>query len=671
MRSDFPTARWLAWSWCLFVFALLVGGWAWMPALDSFPLLRVGAFAAAGLLMLGLVFLFPSTSDSKARRLILISAVLLRLVLWPAPVSDDVNRYLWEGRLVRDGGNPYSAPASDARWESRRDEVWHAMNHRDRATAYPPGSQWIMAGVSFLGDSPKSFKILALAGDLATLLLLLGILRDRGLPPRWAGFYAFNPAVLFAFAAEAHFDSLMIAALLAALVAQSKGKPSAWLWLGLAIQIKLAAVVLVPLFITRRLSIRILLLLGILVLPSLPFLSALPAWSAGVRQFADSSAFNAPAFSFLACIGIPLAVVRMICFALFFISATMICLARWREMPLIDAVVWMLGALLAFSPIVHFWYLCWLLPLTAIRPSLAWTTLSVTMGGYFIAWWTLAHHGWWGYGHAIALVIWVPWLIAGAAQNRILKARIRPWPCEPFGLSVVLPVLCVNDAVISLVNRMRRDLGSEAEILVVEAGSSNSNSSNSELLGARVIHSVRGRGEQIAAGVDASKAPWILIIHGDAIPPSGWLEALRKSIEAHLDASLLVFGQRFDSSGWKALVIEVLNEMRVVFGGVAFGDQIMVIRRRALLEAGGFPTQPLMEDVEVSMRLAGNGRVVYLGREWTVSASKWQRAFKKRVLLVFSLVASYQFARLRSRSCALELSKQMYREYYPELPPQP
>ncbi len=669
MRSDSPTARWLAWSFCRLALALLVGCWACLPALHSYPLVRVAAFGASGLLMLGLVFLFPLTSSSSAYRLILTTAVLLRLILWPAPVSDDVNRYLWEGRLVRDGGNPYSAPASDPRWENRRDDVWLAMNHRDRMTAYPPGSEWIMAAISYLKDDLKSFKYLAIAGDLATLLLLLALLRDRGLPLRWAGFYAFNPAVLFAFAGEAHFDCLMTAALLAALLAQSKGKSSAWLWLGIAIQIKLAAVVLIPLFITKRLGSGIFLLIGIIVLPSLPFLSALPSWLDGVRQFADSSAFNAPFFSLLAFIGIPLEMVRMICLGSFSLVAATVCIARWRGMPLLDAASWMLGALLVFSPIVHFWYLCWLIPLTALRPSFAWTTLSVTMGGYFIAWWTAAHLGWWGYGHGVALIIWTPWLIAGVAQHRIWRSRYRPWPFEPFRLSVILPVLCVNETVVALVNRMRRDLGADAEIVIVESHVTDLESKSHEALDARVVHSKRGRGEQIAAGINATQAAWILIIHGDAVPPTEWLHALRKSVQAHPDASLLVFGQRFDSPGWKALFIEMLNEIRVVFGSVAFGDQIMAMRRSALLEAGGFPIQPLMEDVEVSMRLAALGRVIYIGHEWTVSASKWQRAFKKRFLLVLSLVARYQFARLRSRSHAHELSKQMYREYYPELPP--
>lgn len=140
------------------------------------------------------------------------------------------------------------------------------------------------------------------------------------------------------------------------------------------------------------------------------------------------------------------------------------------------------------------------------------------------------------------------------------------------------------------------------------------------------------------------------------------------AISTHPKASLLIFGQRFDTQSPGTLLIEALNELRVVFGGVAFGDQTMLIRRSALESAGGFPDQPLMEDVEVSMRLATRGDVIYLGREWKISARKWGKNFTKRVILIIRLVASYQFARLRSREHAAEVSKRMYAEYYPKIP---
>jgi hypothetical protein len=72
-----------------------------------------------------------------------------------------------------------------------------------------------------------------------------------------------------------------------------------------------------------------------------------------------------------------------------------------------------------------------------------------------------------------------------------------------------------------------------------------------------------------------------------------------------------------------------------------------------------------MEDVEVSMRVASQGSIIYLGEEWTVSARKWSTDFFKRFGLVVRLVFSYQLARLHSKERAAAVSAKMYKEYYP------
>lgn len=664
VKKRAPHPRPIAWGICLAISAATCAAWSAIPLLQAEPLLRIALFATCGLAMLGTVFFFPKTTHRTATRLILLSALLLRILLWPAPVSDDVNRYAWEGAIIASGENPYSALADDPRWQDRRDAKWQAMNHRDRPTAYPPGIQWINGAVAYLSPSLVAFKALALIGDLATLLLLLRLLRENAAPLRWAGFYAFNPIILISFAAEAHFDSLMVAALLAAILAASHGKKSAWIWLGLAIQIKLVCLILVPLFLTRKLLRSSWLILPVLILPGLPFITSFPDWYAGVRTFAGTSAFNAPLYSLLASTGLTAPLVKNACIAAFLLSAATICIARWRGQPLIDSCLWMLSALLVCSPIVHFWYLAWLLPLAALRPSFGWITLSITMAAYFSAWWTQQAHGWWGFGHGISAIIWIPWLIAVIAQNRFFFSKLRSThhPEEAFSLAIVLPVLNPGPELSALLSTLRRELSTDEEIILVDGGSD----ILPQVPGTRTISSARGRGNQIAAGIAATDASWILIAHADAIPTPGFRHAIAHAAHLHPGTAMMAAGQRFNNTTPATLLVEAMNEIRVVFGGVAFGDQTMILRRSALASSGGFPAQPLMEDVEASMRLCGSGKVLYLGTEWEVSARKWGGHFLPRFLQIIGLVARYQVARLQSRGHAAALSEKMYREYYPE-----
>lgn len=652
----------VVWTTYLLLMALACAVWSSLPTLESSPFVRVALFSSAGLVMLGLVFSFPDISDRSARRLIIAAAVLLRLILWPAPVSDDVNRYVWEGRLVLHGENPYIATADDPRWEVYQDDVWAAMNHRNLPTAYPPGIQWVMAGTTAVWENTQAFKVLALAGDMATLFLLLALFRRQRAPLRWAGFYAFNPVVLIAFAAEAHFDSLMTAALLATLLAAVKDKRSAWWWLGVAIQLKLICIILAPLFLTRRLWKGAGLLLPVLVLPTLPFLAGFSEWGSGVGLFALRGSFNAPLYSLMDLCGIEHA--RLLAMLVFAISAGIIVIRRWRGMDMIEASLWILASLLVCSPIVHFWYLTWLLPLVALRPSFAWTTASITMGAYFIAWWTEENAGWWGFGHGIAAVIWIPWLVAWLLQHRVGFPRVLATDSAAGSTlpSVVVPVLNPGHGLALLVTELKSD--SDPEIIVADGGSDG----EMEQTGVRVIHAPRGRGNQIAAGIAAANSPWILIAHADIRPRAGWSGDLADAIERHPNASLFVFGQRFDTGGPGTLLIEILNEMRAVFTGISFGDQTMVVRRSALEACGGFPIQPLMEDVEVCLRLARCGPAVYIGREWLVSARKWnvggRTGFFSRVWMIVRLVAGYRIARLRGPAHAAVAAERMYRHYY-------
>lgn len=661
--------RSIIWIVCLILATLITIVWGQLPELDTAPLLRVTLFAALGCFAMALCFLFPDSNRKRSTMILVAGALLLRVGLLSAPVSDDVNRYLWEGKITLAGENPFAVTANDPSREAYRDDYWAAMNHPDKPTAYPPGIQWIMAGAVGVAYHPMSMKVLAVLGDVLCLGLILVLLEKRAAPVRWAGFYAFNPLVLIAFAAEAHFDSLMVAAIVAMLLADEHRRPAlAWMFLGFAIQIKLVAIVLAPLLVTRRNLRGAWAVVPVLILPTLPFLTELDQWWAGVRGFAGGGAFNGPLFSALSLSGLPPDAARLMGIGVFGIVSLLAFIAGLRGLPLIRAAGIVMGALIVCSPVVHFWYLVWLLPFAALRPSFALATASITMSGYFLAWHTQDLHGWWGYGHGTSMLIWVLPLIAFLAQHRLWISRVRLLFRDlkneesTSRISIVVPTLNAGSDLRDFISRLRKSSPSETQIIVADGGSSDGSLDG---IGEMIVSSVVGRGEQIAAGIAVATGDWILIAHADTQPCEGWYDCLQQAIRQHPHAAMLVLGQRFVPSSIPTLFIEALNELRVVFGGVAFGDQTMVIRRSSLEACGGFPAQPLMEDVEASMTLQVHGDVIYLGQEWHVSAKKWQKGFMRRLILILRLMVSYQLVRLFSLERAREFSRKLYTDYYP------
>lgn len=171
-------------------------------------------------------------------RWILCFAVLFRMVLWwSAPALEtDFHRYLWDGRVLLEGVNPCryspaeveSASAgmeADARGrlvrllncEPEVKRIFDRIEHRTVPSLYPPLSQAVFGAAAWL--TPEHWPVIAqvralksvlLVFDLATILLVVALLRELGLPPSLVVAYAWCPLVLKEFANSGHHDSIAV-----------------------------------------------------------------------------------------------------------------------------------------------------------------------------------------------------------------------------------------------------------------------------------------------------------------------------------------------------------------------------------------------------------------------------------------------------------------------------
>src|SRR5215469_17950242 len=118
---------------------------------------------------------------------VLAVAALMRLVVLLAPpyLSDDINRYVWDGRVEGAGINPYRYVPADPHLASLRDEaIFPNINRSDYApTIYPPLAEYIFFLGTRLHPSLTAMKVTLLAFEVAAVLLLLRLLDDWRLPP--------------------------------------------------------------------------------------------------------------------------------------------------------------------------------------------------------------------------------------------------------------------------------------------------------------------------------------------------------------------------------------------------------------------------------------------------------------------------------------------------------
>jgi alpha-1,6-mannosyltransferase len=155
--------------------------------------------------------------------LVLVVAAALRLVLVagePA-LSNDVYRYVWDGRVQSAGINPYRhAPADPELRRLRDDEIYPHLNRVEVETAYPPVAQALFAVVYRLHpDSIVWTKLALVLLDLAAVGLLAYLLSRLRRPPAWALLYAWHPLVVFELGGAGHVEGVAVLLALAALSA--------------------------------------------------------------------------------------------------------------------------------------------------------------------------------------------------------------------------------------------------------------------------------------------------------------------------------------------------------------------------------------------------------------------------------------------------------------------
>lgn len=667
--------RAIAWLTCFLVSMVACLNYALStPEFNSPSYGRVVWFCVIGCSGLLSVLLQPQFGSARSIALaIWVPTILLRLAILPTAPSDDVNRYLWEGRLVVEGVSPYVGTAYMESLTEYRDGYWEAMNHKDQMTAYPPLTALSFGVVSGIWYHPMAFKVVFLLVDLLVVLGLLKLLQRRGLSIAYVGFYAWNPLALVAFAGEGHFDVMMLAALVWAVLAWELGrKKTAAVLLSIATGIKWVTLPLLAFLIRKFEDWKlVVVMLVVLLLPGLFFWETLSALIQGLLAYGGARSFNGPIYDLLF-FGLDLP--RSYCTFIVLIGFVGLVTWRWfwrQKDPLELQVLWVLGGLIILSPTVHFWYVVWILPFVCLRPSLPWLSFSISAAVYFIVWIRWDAQESWTLSNAQRVLFWAPFFISVIYEIWSTRGRVilpvKRAENEVVSVAVIIPAYHVGEELLAAIASVRQQTEKVVELIISDAGDlERTRELTAEYeQSVRILSSEKGRGQQISAGIAGSSSDWVIVLHADTRLHPEAVASLKRAARLFPNMIGGAFGQRFSEQSWSLLCIELLNDLRATFTRTAFGDQIQFFHRDSAVVHQLMPAQPLMEDVESSWRVRELGEFRFLGLCGDVSAAKWLSAgWRARVRLVLRLVSKYRWARLKGRAQAEALSADLYAEYY-------
>ncbi len=183
--------------------------------------------------------------------LVVVFAALFRLsVLFALPfLSDDVYRYVWDGRVQAAGINPYRhIPAADELRFLRDEAIYPNINRRDYApTIYPPLAQMSFFLTTRVSEGVWWMKLVLVLFEAAGLYALAALLASFKLPRQRVLLAAWHPLAVWEIASSGHLDALVICFVAFALLARRRGRDSlTGALLACAVLVKLFPFVLFP-----------------------------------------------------------------------------------------------------------------------------------------------------------------------------------------------------------------------------------------------------------------------------------------------------------------------------------------------------------------------------------------------------------------------------------------
>ena len=380
----------------------------------------------------------PASAPSSrlpGRTLALVLAVGLvpRVLFLPAAptLSEDLYRYLWDGRVAAHGWNPFASAPSDpsfASWHDANDPLYPRLNHATVPTIYPPAAQGLFALAWRLGGTPLAWKAELLVLEVGLVAALVALLRRRKLPPERLLLYYWNPLVVVECYGSGHVDLAAAAFLALSLSLLERNGLRRQIGAGVALAaaalVKLVPLLLIPALVRRRAWTVLAVAAGAMALGVVPFLGAGANLTEGLRTYARHWEYNGPLYAAIRPWFRTGDEPRLLLAAALAVALAAI---AWRSRTLSGAALASWTAFLLLSPTVYPWYLVPLVALLPLHPDPGLLLFSGTVALTYLPLPLYRATGVW------SVPAWIRWVEYGslaatwlaAAGNAALAARAQ------------------------------------------------------------------------------------------------------------------------------------------------------------------------------------------------------------------------------------------------------
>jgi rSAM/selenodomain-associated transferase 2 len=202
-------------------------------------------------------------------------------------------------------------------------------------------------------------------------------------------------------------------------------------------------------------------------------------------------------------------------------------------------------------------------------------------------------------------------------------------------ISIIIPTL--NEAENLRSTLASAESSADAEIIVVDGGSTDETVELAKSFGVRLLTTAAGRAGQVNVGARAASGNVLLFLHGDTRLPSGFHQHVQ-GIMAKSGTVAGAFSLGIDGTEIGLRIIEKLANFRSRFFQMPYGDQAIFLRADLFHTVGGFPDMVIMEDFVLMKRIKKEGRIAIAPVPVKTSARRWKELGILKTTLINQVV---------------------------------